>query len=70
MVRSLSLVLAILCSISAYGQNDFLEQIKIFKLNDPVLKEIQFSVYKKDINKKKPLLVFLGGVRVGAHVQV
>lgn len=61
MVRSLSLFLAILCSITVFGQADFLQQIKIYKLNDPVLKEIQFSVYQKDIDKKKPLLLFLGG---------
>ena len=43
------------------GQNKFLEQISVYKINDPKLKEIEFCVFKKNIDKKKPLLLFLGG---------
>jgi len=61
MVRQLFFFPVILFTICVSSQSAFLDQLKIYQLNDPVLKEIQFSVYKKDIDKKKPLLLFLGG---------
>ncbi len=61
MIRILSIGLIVLSALCANSQSGFLDQIKIYQLNDPVLKEIQFSVFKKDMDKKKPLLLFLGG---------
>lgn len=61
MVRLISIILTILFPFITKGQSNFLDQIKIYKLNDPKLKEIQFCVFNKDIEKKKPLLLFLGG---------
>jgi len=61
MVRILSFCLLVLSALQVNGQSGFLDQIKIYQLNDPELKEIQFSVFKKDMDKKKPLLLFLGG---------
>ncbi len=61
MIRAFSIFLTILFPFVVNGQSSFLDQIKLFKLNDPRLKEIQFCVFNKDIDKKKPLLLFLGG---------
>lgn len=61
MQKAVSIVCVILISIVVKGQGNFLDQIKLFKLTDSVLKEIQFCVFKKDIGKRKPLLLFLGG---------
>lgn len=61
MVRFFSICLLVLSVLHVKSQSGFLDQIKIYQINDPVLKEIQFSVFKKDMDKKKPLLLFLGG---------
>lgn len=61
MVKVVSVIFIFLLPFATMGQAKFLEQIEIYKLNDPTLKEIQFCVFKKDIDKKKPLLLFLGG---------
>jgi predicted esterase len=46
---------------TANAQSNFLDQIKIYKIKDAKLNEIEFGVFNKDIDKKKPLLLFLGG---------
>ncbi len=61
MVKVVSVIFTFLLPFATLGQANFLDQIEIYKLNDPTLKEIQFCVFKKDIEKKKPLLLFLGG---------
>ncbi len=60
-MRFISLFFALLIPFITNGQIAFLDQIESYKINDPILKEIQFCVFKKDIEKKKPLLLFLGG---------
>ncbi len=61
MLRLFSFFLTALLPCIVNGQSNFLDQIQRYQLNDPKLKEIQFCVFKKDIDKKKPLLLFLGG---------
>jgi predicted esterase len=61
MTKTIYFLLILLLPFVAKGQANFLDQIELYKINDAKLKEIQFCVFKKDIHKKKPLLVFLGG---------
>jgi len=60
-MKFIIIILTVLFPFISKGQTEFLDQIKIYKINDPKLKEIEFCVFKKDIDKKKPLLLFLGG---------
>ncbi|MBD2769803.1 hypothetical protein IC235_18090 [Hymenobacter sp. BT664] len=56
---SLCFILAAAASVS--GQANFLSQIAIYKLQDKQLGTIEIGVLNKDITKKKPLLLVLGG---------
>ena len=58
-MKFIIIILTVLFPFISKGQTEFLDKIKIYKINDPKLKEIEFCVFKKDIDKKKPLLLFL-----------
>lgn len=60
MVKVVSVIFIFLLPFATMGQAKFLEQIEIYKLNDPTLKEIQFCVFKKDIDKEETATSILG----------